>query len=238
MKASAIAVLTLLLIGATPLVSLAEKPSNEDPGAPDSPGNCSVQGYKCTRSPQLNLDIPDDDPAGVFTDCIVVVPPGPDPIVDVVVSIEFSHTYIGDMNVQLFYDPGDGSPLLGPVSLMCRQQVPGCPLDASMGFGCSGDLLQGGRYVFGTVGATKEIAAAGQCPSVLPFGCYREASESSNPLSVFNGASKNGCWFLHLQDGAGADLGVLYNWEVCLLNDGATPVEASTWGAIKATYND
>jgi len=237
MKTSAIAGLTLLLIGATALVSFAAKDSNEDPGGPDSPGNCSVQGYKCTRSPQLNLEVPDDDPAGVYTDCIVVVPAGPDPIVDVVVSIEFSHTYIGDMNVELYYEPA-GEPVLGPVALMCRQQVPGCPLDDSQGFGCSGDLLAGGRYVFGTTGATKEIAAAGQCPPALPFGCYRAASDSPYPLSIFNGANKNGCWFLHLQDGAGADLGVLYNWEVCLLNEGGTPVEASTWGAIKATYNE
>lgn len=237
MRKLAIVGLTSLLVGASALASFAEKiPGPGDPLPPDSPGQCNTQGYKFQRSAQLNLNIPDNDPAGVTTPPLTVA--GTGTIADVVVSLEISHTYVGDLNVKLFYDHDcqPATPAFGPVALLCRQQLAGCPLGDCCG--CSGDLLSGGRYDFGTIGSSKELAAAGQCPGVIPFGCYKPALESQFTLDVFAGLPKNGCWSMNLQDGAGIDLGVLYNWEVRILNEVSTAVESSTWGAIKAGYND
>jgi len=116
---------------------------------------------------------------------------------------------------------------------MCRQQLAGCPVDGCCG--CDSDL--GGQYVFGTNGATKEIAADGQCPfPSIPNGCYREAVESQFSFSVFSGLRKDGCWTLHLQDGAFLDTGALAGWTISVANQQTTAVESSTWGAVKAGF--
>ncbi len=237
MRKLAIVGMASLLVGAFALEALAEKIPNDNPFPPDNPGQCNTQTYKSRRSAQLNLNIPDADPAGVTTPPIQFVADGTT-IADVVISLEISHTWVGDLNVSVSYDHDcqPATPAFGPVALLCRQQLAGCPVDGCCG--CSGDLLQGGRYDFGTVGSTKELAAAGQCPLAIPFGCYRPALESQFQLDVFASLRKDGCWILSLQDGAGADLGVLYNWEVRILNQVSTAVENATWGAIKAGYND
>jgi hypothetical protein len=235
MKKLAIAGLTMLFVGATAMSALAEKIPNDAPPNPaDSPGQCPVDGYK-TATQTSGLAIPDGNPVGVTT-APIQLPPDGSTILDVVVSLNITHTWIGDLNVALSYDHdcAPGTPVYGPVSVMCRQQLVGCPVDLCCG--CSGDLVAGGQYVFGTNGATKEIAAAGQCPTVLPFGCYREAVESANTFAVFSGLRKDGCWTLSLQDGAGADTGTLQSWSISVANQQTTAVENSTWGAVKAGY--
>lgn len=234
MKKLAIAGLTMLFVGASAMSAFADKiPSQGPPTNPtDSPGTCPTDGYKSISSPALNLAIPDGSPAGVTTPPLQLPPDG-STILDVVVDLGISHTWIGDLNVQLTYDHdcSAGTAPFGPVSLMCRQQLAGCPVD--MCCGCSGDLGTG-RYVFGTNGSTKEIAAdANGCPAAIPAGCYRSAVESQFTFSVFSGLRKDGCWRLFLQDGAGADLGTLRDWKVSVANQQTTAVESSTWGAVK-----
>jgi hypothetical protein len=236
MKKFVIAGLTMLFASTVAMTALAEKIPNDTPPNPaDSPGQCPVDGYKFRRSPDLFLSIPDGSPVGVTTPPLSLPPDG-STILDVVVDMELEHTWVGDMNVKLFYDHDctPSSAPFGPVSLLCRQQLAGCPVDLCCG--CSGDMFFGGRYVFGTNGSTKELAAAGQCPTTIPFGCYREAVESANTFAVFSGLRKDGCWYLDLQDGAGADEGVLLNWQINVANQQTTAVESSTWGAVKAGY--
>jgi hypothetical protein len=236
MKKLAIAGLTMLFIGATAMSALAEKIPNDTPPNPtDNPGQCPTDGYKSITG-TTNLGIPDGDPTGVVTPPLTLPDDG-STILDVVVDLGITHTWIGDLNVKLNYDHdcAPGTPAFGPVALMCRQQLAGCPVD--MCCGCSGDLLAGGRYVFGTNGATKEIAADAQgCPTTIPFGCYRPAVESQFTFSVFSGLRKGGCWTLSLQDGAGADVGGLSNWKLSVANQQTTAVEPSTWGAVKAGF--
>jgi len=238
MKKLAIAGLTMLFVGMSAMSAFAEKiPSQGPPTNPtDNPGTCPTDGYKSVTSATLNLSIPDGSPAGVTTPPLQLAPDG-STILDVVVDLGITHSWIGDLNVQLSYDHdcAAGTPALGPVSLMCRQQLAGCPVDGCCG--CSGDLLAGGRYVFGTNGSTKEISSDAQgCPTTIPFGCYRSATESQFNFSAFSGLRKDGCWRLFLQDGAGADLGVLQNWKISVANQQTTAVEAATWGAVKAGF--
>jgi hypothetical protein len=237
MKKLAIAGLTMLFVGATAMSAFADKiPSQGPPTNPtDAPGICPTDGYKSIQSPTLNLAIPDGSPTGVTTPPLQLPPDG-STILDVVVDLGISHTWIGDLNVQLTYDHDctAGTAPFGPVSLMCRQQLAGCPVD--MCCGCLGDLGTG-RYVFGTNGATKEIAADAQgCPAAIPAGCYRQAVESQFAFSVFSGLRKDGCWRLFLQDGAGADVGTLRDWKVSVANQQTTAVESATWGAVKAGF--
>jgi len=233
MKKLAIAGLTMLFVGATAMSAVAEKIPNDNPPNPaDAPGQCPTDGYKSVTSTTLNLTVPDASAAGVTTPPLQLAPDG-STILDVVVDLGLTHTWIGDLNVALRYDHDctPGTPAFGPVSLMCRQQLAGCPVD--MCCGCSGDLIGGGRYVFGTNGSTKEIAAAGQCPTPIPFGCYRSAVESQFSFSAFSGLRKDGCWTLFLQDGAGGDVGILQNWKISVANQQTTAVEDATWGAVK-----
>jgi subtilisin-like proprotein convertase family protein len=237
MKKLAIAGLTMLFVGMSAMSAMAEKVSSQGPPTDptDSPGQCPTTGYKSVTG-TVNLSIPDGSPAGVTTPPLQLAPDG-STILDVVVDLGITHTWIGDLNVQLTYDHdcAAGTPAFGPVSLMCRQQLAGCPVD--MCCGCLGDLLAGGRYVFGTNGSTKEIAADAQgCPDAIPFGCYRQATESQFNFSVFSGLRKDGCWRLFLQDGAGLDVGTLQNWKVSVANQQTTAVEAATWGSVKAGY--
>lgn len=236
MKKLAIAGLTMLFVGATAMSAVAEKIPNEFPPNPaDAPGQCPTDGYKFAQSPTLNLAIPDGSPVGVTTPPLTLAPDGTT-ILDVVVSMNITHSWIGDLNVALSYDHDctPGTAPFGPVSVMCRQQLAGCPVDNCCG--CSGDLA--GTYVFGTNGATKEIAAtAAQCTAVIPTGCYRSAVESAFSFSVFSGLRKDGCWTLSLQDGAGLDTGTLQSWRISVANQQTTAVEPSTWGAVKAGFN-
>jgi subtilisin-like proprotein convertase family protein len=237
MKKLAIAGLTMLFVGMSAMSAFAEKTSSQGPptNPTDNPGQCPVTGYK-TASATVGLSIPDGSPAGVTTPPLSLPADG-STILDVVVDLGITHTWIGDLNVQLTYDHdcAAGTPAFGPVSLMCRQQLAGCPVDGCCG--CSGDLTAGTRYVFGTNGSTKEISADAQgCPTVIPGGCYRQATESAFNFSVFSGLRKDGCWRLFLQDGAGADVGVLADWKVSVANQQTTAVEAATWGSVKAGY--
>jgi hypothetical protein len=237
MKKLVIAALACLFAATFAGGALAAKVPNETPPNPsDNPGQCPTTGYKFLRSPELFLSVPDGTPVGVTTPPLQLPPDG-STILDVVMDMEFEHTWIGDMNIKLFYDHdcSVATPPFGPVSVLCRQQLAGCPVDGCCG--CSGDMFLGGRFVFGTNGATKEIAADAQgCPSVIPYGCYRPAVESQFTFSVFSGLRKDGCWYLDLQDGAGADEGLLANWQINVANQQTTAVESSTWGAVKAGY--
>jgi len=236
MKKLAIAGLTMLLVETAAMSALAEKIPNDSPPNPsDTPGECPVVGYKVVTSSVLNLTIPDGNPAGVTTPPIQFNPDGTT-IVDVVAELAIAHTWVGDLNVRLFYDHDctPGTAPFGPVSLLCRQQLPGCPVD--MCCGCSGDLSFTETYFWGTNGPNKEMAAGNQCPTAIAGGCYLVASESQFTFPLFSGLRKDGCWSLNLQDGADLDVGMLQSWKIHVANQTTTAIEPSSWGAVKAGF--
>lgn len=234
MKPLAIVVLISLFVGAAAQVSSAEKVSPVDPGGPDSPGFCDIEGYK-TETDVVETPIED---LGTFTTPPLTVGPAGGTIVDVVIGLDIEHTWMGDLNVAVNYDPDCAGPLgpIGPVYLLARQGRAGFSCDGSP-FGCGGDLDSGSgiAYTFGTIGSSKEIADATQCTEPIAFGCYDEALESPSELTIFVGLPKDGCWTLDVTDCAGGDSGILHSWGVAIDNR-VSPVANTSWGAIKATY--
>ena len=82
------------------------------------------------------------------------------------------------------------------------------------------------------------------CTAVCPAGvhmdplqvAFRSAVESQFAFTIFSGMRKGGCWYLHAQDGAGADTGSIQTWRLYVKNQQVTAVEPSTWGAVKAGF--
>ena len=149
---------------------------------------------------------------------------------NVVLSIDIVQTWIGDLNIHLYYDAdNDGVYDAGPVQALCRPNLDGCPWDGCCG--CSGDVQ--GVYTFGDDGA----APMGEpdCPSFIPTGCYMPAVESASFGTTFGGQPAGGSFYLEIGDGAGGDPTTLNSWgvHVCC---GVTPTEESNWGSIKSTY--
>jgi hypothetical protein len=218
-------VLTLGLLLGLAFSAGAQKIPN-DSGDPVIPiQDCDITDYKGYCLP------------GTFLDCdslllgpMEVVDDG-QTIADVVLELRIFQTWVGDLKVLLYYDVDcDGTPDVGPVSALCRPQLDGCPSDGCCG--CSGDVE--GSYLFSDNGTVP--LAEGDCPTVLPQGCYTPAIESEYPFSVFNGLRKGGCFWLYIVDGACADPTDLFEWCVWTLNEPPTPTQETTWGQIKNIY--
>ena len=182
--------------------------------------DCQTDGYDCYCGGSGG-DIPDADPAGAIFGPANTSNGGP-MIVDVILFVEITHTWIGDLQMFLYYDfECDGVPdVIGQV--LERPGVPGTT------FGCSGDLA--GLYGFDdTVASIEDI-----CPTIFPTGCYGPDYDSVG-MDVFDGLPIGGCFWLHVIDNAGGDVGSVTGWEVCVMTQ-ITPVEEATWGHVKALY--
>ena len=148
-------------------------------------------------------------------------------ITNVVLSIDIVQTWIGDLNIHLYYDAdNDGVYDAGPVQALCRPNLDGCPWDGCCG--CSGDL--NGWYTFDDTAPSIED----ECLAGFPPGCYGPDYKSVG-LDVFNGLPSGGCWMLWVADGAGGDLTTVHDWAAYVLYE-STPVEHASWGTIKALY--
>jgi len=229
MKTTASALSALAILALCTSMAMADKTGeltlHQLSGA--SGGDCPLVGYKGVHQPLDMAEVPDNDPAGVSFGPLIF-PPDNATILDVVVDIEMTHTWVGDLIVTL--EHVDASGAVRTVDLIQRPGVP------ESSFGCAGDLIEGGTYYFGTMGAAPPIGEF-DCPAQLPFGCYEVAVENPGGLQQWVGLPKDGEWFLHVSDNAAGDLGVMLGWSVHLLNEPiATPVDAKSWGAIKASY--
>jgi hypothetical protein len=233
MRSIAIAALAVLLVCTSTYAETKNNPISDDAGG--QAGDlfvCDLTDYTSINQ-VLGVDIPDGSPVGTgllgpiqFTDNGSV-------IVDAIVEIDLTHTWVGDLRVFVYYD-GDcnGTPDIGPVALLCRQDLALCEPDGCCG--CSGDLT-GPGYVFSD--SSPDELGDPDCPSAIPPACFHPALESPNPLSVFDAENRGACFWIEAFDGAGADVGTLNGWTVHLLDSGgATPVEAASWGTIKGTY--
>jgi hypothetical protein len=205
----------------------AEKVPYQGSGDATPAGSCPTDGYK--RFAGDGGMIPDCDPGGL-TLSLATDDDGAT-IDDVILGVEISHTWVGDLRVWLSYDlECDGTDDVGPVAALCRPALDGCAEDGCCG--CSDDL--GGLYYFSDDAAGP---LGEDCPGFLEAGCYAPAIDSPAPLSVFDGQPKGGCFTLFTADGACADTGLISSWEVAVLNgSGGTPVETTTWSALKARH--
>jgi hypothetical protein len=220
MRTSAILCLALLLVTC---VASAQKIPGQNSGDMPPRIDCVTDGYDAylggTGGP-----VPDDDIVGV-TFGPLSTDPG-DVIQDVILEVDISATWIGDVRLWLLYDvEPDGNPDITG-ELLCRHSLAGCPEEDCCG--CSGNL--DGWYGFDDTAPSIED----ECPSVFPIGCYGPDYDSSG-LGVFVGQATGGDFYLFCADGAGGDATEIFAWNVYVLTE-VTPVEESSWGHVKALY--
>ncbi|MFH1864247.1 MAG: hypothetical protein ABIK85_00055 [Candidatus Eisenbacteria bacterium] len=203
--------------------ALAQKPDEiERPKGADRL-NCITDGYDAYTG-GTGGPVPDANPVGATFGPLMTY--GTSSIEDVILNVNISATWIGDVRLWLLYDTDcDGYPEVTG-QLLCRHSYAGCPADGCCG--CSGNLS--GWYGFDDTSASIEDL----CPSVFAPGCYGPDYDSSG-LDVFDDYASGGCFWLFCADGAGGDATSIGGWEVYVLT-AITPVEESTWGMVKAMY--
>lgn len=202
-----------------------------DPGTGENGPGCDTSDYKSYTYVD-GRPIPDNLLNGLQSGPLTIT--DTEGVVDVVVDVSIDHTWTGDLIVNLYYDAAcDGWDDDSPISLLCRQDLAGCPGPGSC-CGCSSDLSSANAYTFSSAGATTIAEPCGSSP--VPSGCFREAVESTRFLGDVT--AKEGCWWVVVTDGAGADTGSLRDWTLYFLNDTGTATETATWGSVKTLYND
>ncbi len=145
--------------------------------------------------PDLGLDIPDDDPAGLTATLTVDDAGVVGDVAAVVVSLD--HTWVGDLVVTLTAPDGTSVTLMdrpGVVDDICCGN--GSDVSASLGLVFS-DLIP----------VPAEAAGDGGCAAV-GVDCGRAFGPESS-LSALAGVDVSGDWTLNISDNAGADVGAL-----------------------------
>ncbi len=155
--------------------------------------NCTMTGQCDTPA----VAIPDNDPNGVSS---TITMTGNDPIQDLNIDIDISHTYVGDIIITIEH--------LGVTATILDR--PGFP---ASNFGCSQNDITAVFDDEGTAPAETTcntgVAISG---SVIP----------NQALSVFDGQSSGGVWTVTVSDNAGQDTGILNTW--CLAMTTVAPL--------------
>jgi len=161
--------------------------------------------------------IPDHSAAGITSTINV---PVNETVTDVTVTLnEFSHTWIGDLTVQLT------SPGAGPMDIMWRtgDAEDDCCSDSSDVFG---------NYTFADGGGDWWAAASAAGSSgVIPNGTYGPTDSmgvATSFVATFAGTNTLGGWTLFINDQVFGDTGSLGSWSI---NITSAPIpEPSTFG--------
>jgi subtilisin-like proprotein convertase family protein len=166
--------------------------------------NSTVFNFTTGFCSSPNIAIPDNNPTGV-TDTIVVA--SGSALLDMNVSINATHTFVGDLVFTLTNTTTGTS-----VTVIDRPGVPATT------FGCGGDDV---NVVMDDRGGNGPVEV--MCGTTAPalFG----SPTPNNPLSAFDTQPLAGTWTLRAVDLAGADVGTLNSW--CL--QGTVPVELQTF---------
>jgi hypothetical protein len=139
------------------------------------------------------------DPPNILTDTLVVTTPGQ--LLDLDVSIDAAHTWVGDLIFTLKHVNSGTS-----IRLIDR---PGRPdiNPPSNDFGCSNDNIRA------TLNDGAAAPVEDQC--ALPVPTIEGNFSPNQALSAFNGKSLNGTWQLIVTDTSEGDTGTLSEW--CLI---------------------
>ncbi|CAG0932122.1 Protease 1 [Thermoflexales bacterium] len=144
-----------------------------------------------------NLPIPDNNPTGA-TDTLTITTAGD--LTDLNVYVDLTHSYIGDLNVQLrrVTTATTSVLLLDPGS-------------------CSSNDIQA------TLDDEAALPVTGQCSATPPAinGTFRP----EQPLTAFDGQSLAATWQLHVVDGVGQDTGTLVQW--CMIPSVSAPLTST-----------
>lgn len=169
---------------------------------PTPTATSTPEGAMC-RAP--GLAVPDNNPTGV-SDNLVSSTLGT--LSDLNVSIDTSHTWVGDLIFTILHvDTGTS------VRIIDR---PGVPAST---FGCSGNNI--GAILDDEALSPVENECAGGVPTI------NGAFSPNNPLSAFDGEDLSGTWRLTVSDNAAGDTGTLDEWCLLLVTS-ATQTPTST----------
>ncbi len=200
--------------------------------------DCPLQGYKgeSVTFPQP-VSIPDNVATGVTVGPLTV--PGGGQIADVIIDINFAHSWIGDVTATVGYDVTCDGTVDVTSTLLCRVGRATCV--GGTGFGCSSNFGTNSTTAPGCAAyffsdAVAAIVCPASTPGFLAAGCYKPSGVGAGLLSVFDGLPKNGCWYLNVSDSAGADLGRICGWSVHILN-ATVGVDQAAWSTVKTLYN-
>jgi hypothetical protein len=203
--------------------------------------DCDLTGYKSEVVTFPGpIAIPDNVVAGV-TFGPVLIPADGALIDDVIIDINFGHSWMGDVIAVVGYDATCDGSVDAQTVLLCRVGRATCV--GGTGFGCSSNFGTSASstapgfapYHFSDAMAVMPCPAA--TPGFLAAGCYKPTGVGAGLLSVFDNMVKGGCWYLNMSDNAGADLGSVAGWSVHIKNRGTVGVEPAAWGSVKTLYN-
>ncbi len=150
---------------------------------------CPVTAGSETQSNTNAINIPDNGGAGNPGCTIVTINTG-DPITSVIVDVDITHTYVGDLTITLTSPSGTVITLGNEPS----------------GGSCGGNDLTVTFDDAATNTAADYIGTCGNAPAIS--GAYQPA----DPLSTFAGESAAGVWTLCVVDDAGVDVGTIDNF--------------------------
>jgi len=201
--------------------------------------DCDLSQYKSEAVTfPAPVAIPDAAAAGVTVGPLIL--PAPGVIDDVIIDINFAHSWIGDIIATVGYDVTCDGTVDVTSTLLCRVGRATCV--GGTGFGCSSNF---GTNSTSTPGCAayffSDAVAAVVCPAATPgflaAGCYKPTGVGAGLLSVFDGLPKGGCWYLTVSDNAAADLGNICGWSVHIKNGTTIGVENTAWSTVKTLYN-
>jgi hypothetical protein len=201
--------------------------------------DCDLTGYKSEAVTfPTPVSIPDNVAAGVVVGPIVLPDDGT-LIDDVIIDINFGHSWIGDVIAAVGYDGNCDGTVDVVSTLLCRVGRATCV--GGSGFGCSSNFGTNSTSTPGCAAyffsdAVAAITCPASTPGFLAAGCYKPTGVGAGLLSVFDGLPKGGCWYLNVSDNAGADLGTICGWSVHIKNRGTVGVDAAQWSAVKTLY--
>ncbi|MFK7888305.1 MAG: proprotein convertase P-domain-containing protein [Gammaproteobacteria bacterium] len=157
---------------------------------PGEPSVCALIPEGCSVN---TVQIPDGDSAGASDS--IVLPTGAS-LLDLDVSLEVSHTWVGDLIATLTHED------TGTSAIIIDR-----PGRITTGFGCDGNNIDA------TLDDEAASAVEDECAnaSVTIDGTFTP----NNPLSVFDGEDAGGTWTLSISDEVNQDAGTLDGW--CVL---------------------
>lgn len=243
--AVALSMTGIVLLMATSALGRDKTPSPSSPeGGASIQSNCDLRDYTSASQTRVPPDtIPDGVPSGVTVGPIVLSSNG-DVIGDVVIELQMTHTYIGDLRILVSYDEGADGTMNASSVLMCQpgrntcpSTGPDCDANQVCTYGCSDNLICSNEYLIDDTGQTglglSQWDTCTDTPAgIVPGGCYKPVT----PLSVFEGLNRGGRWFLTVEDHEPADNGVICGWAVHVLGSSPTSVSRTSWGRIKTFY--
>ena len=158
--------------------------------------------------PGAGFSIPDNTPAGAFSDITVGTAGTIVSIDSVTMTFDTTHTWVGDL-VATFTSISTGK----SVHLFSRVGS-----STANGVGSNADVL--GTYTFTNTGASFASAAATAGTGLITPGTYARSTHAfgsgtffnANDYTVFTGDSITGNWRLTISDNAAGDVGSISSW--------------------------